>query len=116
MKLLITTLLIFIFIFIFIILLSTLVSIKDYKYYAEIYKTLENRKFYKNYTQVYSYKFGEEDDGFVWFLNDNSFKLNQSVYIHANSIVHFDPYSLYWLIKYRKWFKKNVNIEELPFF
>lgn len=98
-------------------LASILTLFRGYKYYAKVYKTLENRKFYKNYnnSQVYSRKYGEKEDGFVWFIYENDFFPTKLSYLIA-PISYFDPYSLYWLIKYRRWFKKNVNINELPSF
>jgi len=53
-------------------------------------------------------------DDFVWFTSENDFCLCKGVYIHNNSVTWFDPYALYWLIKYKRWFKKNIVVSDLP--
>lgn len=95
-------------------LTSTMVLVNDFKYYKRIYNTLPNRKFYRNGDQVYSYSYGEKDDGFVWFTDDNHFKLSDGHYIHNAEFTFLSPYSWYWLVKYRKWFKENVDFNTLP--
>ena len=92
---------------------AVLTLCSGYYSYKNVYKTLKNRKFYRNDTQIYSHEFGQKEDGFVWFLDDNHFKLNKSVYIHASFPTYLDPYSFYWLIKYRNWFKDNINLHEV---
>lgn len=96
-------------------LVMFMMKYKDYKYYKPTYQLLNNKKFYLNNNQVYSHKFNEKDDNFVWFINSNDFKLNESCYLYNDILImFFDPYSFYWLIKYQKWFKDNVNISQLP--
>ncbi len=90
---------------------AVLTLCSGYGSYRKVYKTLKNRKFYRNDTQIYSHEWRQKDDGFVWFLDDNHFKLDKSVYIHASFVTYLDPYSFYWLIKYRKWFAENINID-----
>lgn len=88
----------------------------QYESYRKVYKSLKYRTFYKNGSQIYSYKLRNRDDGFVWFTDDNSFKLEKFNYLQNQFYTYLDPYSLYWLLKYRKWFKENVDINKLEKF
>ena len=74
----------------------------------EVYKSLPNRTFTRNANQIYSHAYGDVDDGFVWFTNDNSFCLKDGAYLHDAS--YLSPVHVYWLRRYRMWFKKNVDI------
>lgn len=85
----------------------------DFKAYKKVYDTLPLKKFYRNASQVYSHKYKEEDDGFVWFTKSNEFRLDGEHYLLDSPFTYFSPYSLYWLIKYRKWFAENVDINKL---
>lgn len=91
---------------------SVLTLCSGYGSYRKVYKSLKNRKFYRNGYQIYSHEYGGKDDGFVWFLNDNHFRLERSTYLHATFITYLDPYSCYWLMKYRNWFK-NISVEDI---
>lgn len=92
-----------------------IVNCRNYRYYKTVYKTLPHRKFYRNFDQVYSHTAWEIDDDFVWFTNLNTFKLCKGVYLAEYNTL-FDPYATYWLWKYRKWFKKNIDFDRLPKF
>lgn len=86
-----------------------------YKQYKRTYKELPNLKFVKNLTHVYD----SEDRGFVWFTEDDGFKLIDcfEVYLHNNTMLKaFDPYGEYWRRRYVKWFKENVNVDELDIY
>lgn len=85
----------------------------DFKAYKRVYDTLHLRKFYRNESQVYSHKYGESNDGFVWFIDSNAFRLDGKHYLLDSELTHFSPYSLYWLIKYRRWFDENIDISKL---
>lgn len=79
----------------------------NWKYYKSIYNTLEVKNFEKannEYNQVKT-----KNDKIIWFVNKNDFKLNDGVYLHNSIVTYFDPYSLYWYIKYKKWFNENCN-------
>lgn len=101
------------FIIIAFILASTLTLARDFKAYKKVYDTLHLRRFYKNLFQIYSCKYEEDDDGFVWFTKSNEFCLDGEHYLLDSPFTYFSPYSLYWLIKYRKWFAENVDINKL---
>lgn len=93
---------------------SFLVLRRNYKMYKTVFYQLKNRSFYRSGDLIYSHKFGDPDDGFVWFLEGNEFKLKRNVYLHNTFYTFFDPYSLFWLLKYRKWVKKNIHVDNLP--
>ena len=91
---------------------SMLVLMYTYKDYRKVYKTLKDRTFYVRKTN-----FGiwvEDKQGFIWFVEDNDFCLgNKKRYIHEFSCTYMDPYTFYWLCKYQRWFKKNIDINKL---
>ena len=90
---------------------STAVLYSNWKYYKSTFNTLKVENFEKvtdGYSQVRS-----RDGQIIWFTNDNSFKLKKNIYIHNHIPTYFDPYSLYWLIKYKKWF--NTNCKHLTY-
>jgi hypothetical protein len=86
-----------------------------YKTYKEVYDSLPNKKFYRNGHQVYDFQGENDDNGFVYFTNDKSFRLNKIVYMHSDSAA-VDFYHMYWRKKFVKWFDENVKIDELPEF
>ncbi len=90
---------------------AIVINFPSWKYYKEIYSDLPNKMFCINGNQVYTYNFR---DGFTWFTYDNSFCLRPGVYLSNAGYIYSDPYSLYWLFKYKNWFKKNINIDKLP--
>lgn len=95
-------------------ILSAVLAISsDFKYYSPIFKTLPQKTFYRNGDHVYSYKRGEKDDAFIWFISRNEFCLGHGHYLHNASFTYNSLYGWYWLIKYRRWFKQNVNIETI---
>ena len=87
-----------------IILSSILVLFVNYPYYKKIYNELNKYEFIIDDDLVYT-----KDFSFVWFIKDNDFKLTDNVYLHSFFVTYCDPYSLYWLIKYKNWFNKNVK-------
>lgn len=86
------------------ILSSTLVLFRNYPYYKKVYNELNKYEFIIDDDLVYT-----RDRHFVWFIKDNDFKLTKNVYLHSFFVTYCDPYSLYWLIKYKNWFNKNVK-------
>lgn len=92
---------------------STLALARDFKAYKKVYDTLPLKKFYRNVSHVYSHKYKDDDDGFVWFTKSNEFRLYGGHYLLDSPLTCLSPYSLYWLIKYRKWFAENVDINKL---
>lgn len=92
---------------------SFIVLLPNYKYYKGVYKSLKFRKFYILKDHVYSHKFGDIDDGFVWFINDNDFRLKKGIYLHSAFYTYFDLYSLYWLSKYKRWMRQNIDLKTI---
>jgi len=86
-------------------------SIKNHRFYRSFYRTLPFKKFYIYNDHIFSHHFREKDDGFVWFLEDNSFCLSKHRYLYYTGT---DPVKRYWKRKFQKWFKENVNIHFLP--
>jgi hypothetical protein len=95
------------------VLAAVITNCNNYKFYKRVYRTLSSRTFYLNISQVYSCRWDEKQDNFVWFVYSNEFQLNRNCYLHNAMYTKFDPYSYYWLKKYQRWFKKNVNINNL---
>lgn len=114
-----TTLLVLLFT---LVLACTATLYPQFKYYRVVYKSLPSKTFYKsifdNKINLLSHKFkgpalnGELDDSFYYF-SDGSFSLRDGSHLHNMYITYFSPYSLYWLIKYTLWFKKNVDVNTL---
>lgn len=91
------------------IVLSVVINYRKYKPFKKIYDTLPYRKFYLKDDLVYS-----SDGKFIWFLKDSEFRLDYDFYLYGSEFFDFDPYTYYWLLKYRRWFKNNIYIKTLP--
>lgn len=78
----------------------------NYKYYEKVYKTLPEKVFIRFGEQVWEDGKGVDPD-IIWFADDNNFKIAPGVYLFNTIFIKLDPYSLYWLKKYQRWFKKN---------
>lgn len=101
--------------FVVMIFSAQLVLFTNYKpsIIKKVYKELPSKNFYLNGNQVYTFKSDQPDDhGFVWFMENNSFKLKDGCYLHNNIPTYFSPYHFYWLKKYQKWAKMNLKIVE----
>ena len=92
---------------------STLALARDFKAYKKVYDTLPLRKFYCGIHKVYCHRYYEDGDSFAWNIDSNDFRLDDEHYLLDSIFTYFSPYSLYWLIKYRKWFAENVDINKL---
>lgn len=86
---------------------AIIVNYKSYRFYRLVYDDLPFMKFRLNFDQVYGSK------GFTWFLEDNEFCLRGNHYLLSGLPTNFDPFKYYWLCKYRRWFRKNVNINSI---
>lgn len=89
-------------------------NIRRYHFYRKIYKSLKDKTFVRIDTIVYSCD--EQGFEFVWFMNQNSFLLLPKVPLINMPLTFFDPYSLYWLVKYQKWCKKNIDLNTIVTF
>lgn len=86
--------------------LSSVLTLCSYwKYYKQCYDKLPLQKFSRFNDVIWN-----QDNSVVWFSENNDFKIGGcGVYLHNIFYTYFDPYSLYWLIKYKKWFKENTK-------
>lgn len=86
----------------------------------KVYNELPSKTFYRNGDCVYDTNLNSyltnPSEYFIWFTDDNSFKICKGKYLHNFLPTYFSPIHLYWLIKYRKWFKENVDINKLEKF
>lgn len=84
--------------------ICTLVLSQDFKYYKSTYKILLEGNFKIDYSFPEQLKLS---NGFIWFRYDNTFKLSKDHYLFNAIFTYFSPYSLYWLIKYKKLMKEK---------
>lgn len=82
---------------------SVLILYPNYKYYKKIYNNLDNMDLEVFDDVVWT----KNNSRFVWFMDSGGFKIAPGYYLHNSIVTYFDPYSLYWLIKYRRYFKKR---------
>jgi hypothetical protein len=99
--------------FILLMALYTLMHGNDYKYYRSVYAMLPFKHFYRSDDYVYSHSSTQKHDGFAWSLKKNSFTISEGVYLHNEWFKWFDPIGLYWLWKFQRWFRNNVNLDYL---
>jgi hypothetical protein len=85
------------------------------KQYHVIYKTLKGRKYYIDTerevilsTPLFT------DDMLIWRYKTDSFGLKNGVYLYSSPAHYFNsPYSLYWLWKYKKWFREHIDLTQI---
>lgn len=87
------------------ILAAIIVNFRKWKSYKTIYKTLPEKHFMLHFGVII-----DESDDFVFWLDGKSFTLSypKNIYLHNSIVTYFDPYSLFWYIKYRLYFKHLV--------
>lgn len=96
---------------------SVSTNFTKWKYYKKVYDELPNKKFYL-WESADGNTITEDDKGHVpgkfYRLRSGSYELQKGVYLHNNFITYFDPYSLYWLLKFDRYFKYNpvTNTED----
>lgn len=96
-------------------IISTLIHLPSFANYKRIYQTLPFLEFYKDDRVVWAIK-KDKKDVLLWSFKKNSFHLGGGTILTNTIATCFCPYSFYWLIKYQRWFKKNINISELKKF
>lgn len=81
-----------------------------WKYYKSEYEKLASYTFKKVRDQVWA----EENWHFVYFTEVGTIG-TQRMWLHNAFYTYFDPYSLYWLIKFNRYMKRNVlpNLNEM---
>lgn len=105
MEIIVTVIMVIGVLFIVLTLSSVLVLGWQWKYYRKVYKKLPYMKF-KELRYKLHYLLESEDEQFIWFVNKDDFLLSRkdTIYLHNAWFIMFDPYSLYWWLKYRKYF------------
>ncbi len=91
----------------------------QWRHYKRVYETLSSQTFYRDRDQVYNYSLHnpvDDNNVIVWFSNGGEFQLAKNVYLHNTIVTILDPYSCYWYLKYRKWFKENIDINKIEKF
>lgn len=89
---------------------SFLIMIGKYPAYWRVYKTLKPEDFRS---------LGDSSDSIgpiiinqgetAWFCKDGTIKVETNNYLHAY-LSFINPVQAYWIIKYRRWFKKHFII------
>ena len=89
---------------------SIMTNFHKWKYYKKIYDDLPNKKFYL-WESVDGNTITEDENLYItgkfYRWRNGHYELQKGVYLNRNLITYFDPYSLYWLLKYDKYFKYN---------
>ncbi|MFW6009558.1 MAG: hypothetical protein ACOCP8_09880 [archaeon] len=114
-EILLTILLTILIILIVLMIVSTFTSLTLYSFktYKKTYKKLDKLKYYLNYDQIYGFEEGKNEKLVIWFIKNNDFYLGNGEYLHNFFISYLSPYTLYWFLKYKKWFNKNIDLEKI---
>jgi hypothetical protein len=95
-------------------ILSSMITLSGaWKYYKITYNKLPFLTPYLNHDMVCFQEKKHSENDIIWFSDKNDFKISSNKYLHGFFITYFDPVSLYWLIKYRKWVKKNIDLDKI---
>ena len=94
------------------ILASVFTNFYKWKYYKKVYEDLPNKKFviWKSVDgNTFSSEGEDMDTKFVRFRGnaDWGYQLKHNIHLHRNFVTYLDPYSLYWLLKFDRYFKYN---------
>lgn len=66
---------------------------------------------------VFGYKDRKTLTGFRWYADDNSFLVADKVWLFSSFFLNFiNPYGFYWRMKYKRWCKKNIDLEKIEMF
>lgn len=84
-------------------------NFKRHKYYRIFYKSLAFKTYYRFNDFVYSHRFNDKEDGFIWFLDKNWFRLDNAYLADCFA----DPVGIYWKRKFQRWFKENIELQYL---
>lgn len=95
---------------------SVMTNLNKWKYYKKIYDSLPNKKFHL-WESVDGNSISEEDyhsPGKFSRWRNGDYELEKGIYLRNNIITYLDPYSLYWLWKFNRYFKYNpvTNTED----
>lgn len=84
---------------------------KNFRHYDKIYAELHTKNFYlwKEESVVITDPLFM-DEMFIWSYKRNSFGLKKGVYLTNTPMYYINsPYSLYWYLKYKKWFNDRFD-------
>jgi hypothetical protein len=91
---------------------AVIVHSSNYKYYRKYYKLLPTYEWYK--WPFFQPTIESKCETIIYF-SDGSIRFPGNNYLHDYFPTYMDPYSLYWLLKYKRWFKNNININNLEY-
>ena len=87
---------------------SIMTNFHKWKYYKKVYDDLPNKKFIIwESTDGNSFSSDEPYEKRFFSLKSKSYQLTERIYLHKDVMTYFDPYSLYWLLKFDRYFKNN---------
>ena len=87
---------------------SIMVNFHKWKYYKKVYDDLPNKKFIIwESADGDSFSSDEPYEKRFFSLKSKSYQLSEMVFLHRDLMTYFDPYSLYWLLKFDRYFKYN---------
>lgn len=87
---------------------SIMVNFHKWKYYKKVYEDLPNKKFIIwESADGNSFSSDEPYEKRFFSLKSKSYQLTERIYLHKDVMTYFDPYSLYWLLKFDRYFKYN---------
>jgi len=87
---------------------SIMVNFHKWKYYKKVYDDLPNKKFIIwESSDGNSFSSDEPYEKRFFSLKSKSYQLTERIYLHKDVMTYFDPYSLYWLLKFDRYFKYN---------
>jgi hypothetical protein len=87
---------------------SIMTNFHKWKYYKKVYEDLPNKKFIIwESADGNSFSSDEPYEKRFFSLKGKSYQLTERIYLNRDIMTYFDPYSLYWLLKFDRYFKYN---------
>ena len=87
---------------------SIIVNFHKWKYYKKVYEDLPNKKFILwESADGNSLSSDEPYEKRFYRYRGGSYQLLERIYLNRDIVTYFDPYSLYWLLKFDRYFKYN---------
>ena len=87
---------------------SIMVNFHKWKYYKKVYDDLPNKKFILwESADGNSLSSDEPYEKRFYRRRGGSYQLSERIYLNRDIMTYFDPYSLYWLLKFDRYFKYN---------
>jgi len=92
-----------------------LTRMNEYRKIQVVYNDLKYRRYVRDkYNIKYVPKLGFEH--FIYFVDEGVFaSQSPHEFVLANDVPFFQrPINYYWWCRYKRWFRKNVDINQLP--